>query len=71
MDHANAYLGSSADDSTNLHRSGGSSSKGKDPTATCSGENLISSSSSSSGIVAEEKSDYNATRRASKHGHET
>ena len=67
MDHVNAYLTASADDSINLHRSGGSSSKRKDPVATCSGENIISTS----GIVQGEKNNViycNATRRASKAG---
>jgi hypothetical protein len=59
MDHVrvNAYLRSSVDDSINLHKSGGSSSKRKDPVTTCSGENLISS-----GIVRGEKNERVATR---------
>jgi hypothetical protein len=50
MDHGSAYLRLSADDSIDLHRSGGSSSKQKDPAAIFS-ENLISTS----GIVQGEK----------------
>jgi hypothetical protein len=52
MDHGSAYLRLSADDSIDLHRSGGTSSKQKDPKSTYSGENLISTF----GIVQGEKS---------------
>jgi hypothetical protein len=40
MDHGTAHLRLSADNSINLHGSGGSSSKQKDPVETCSGENV-------------------------------
>ena len=60
MNYVNAHLMSSADDSINFHRSGGSSSKRKDPVATCLGENLFSTSS---GIVQGEKNDAIITRR--------
>ena len=43
MDHGNTNLRSSAEDSINLHRSGASFNKRKDPVV-CSGENLISTS---------------------------
>ena len=51
MDQGSAYLRLSADDSIDLHRSGGSYGKQKDPAAIFSGENLISTS----GIVQGEK----------------
>ena len=43
-DCANTNFRSSADDSIKVHRSGGSSSKRKDPGANCLGESLISTS---------------------------